>query len=254
MSPVATRGPEPIGLIGIDCATQPARIGLALGRYLDGAVWVEEVCRGNARADYPAILAGWMDDRDRTPTLLALDVPLGWPAGMCSDLRRHRAGSRIARPADELFYRQTDRNTLDRLGIRPFAIGADRIARTARETLGQIETIRRTDRPIPLARDPAVRSTSMIEVYPAATLKAVGIGKVGTRGGSSVHRAAVAEQFGGFGAGLEKAFIDGRMSDHEIDAVVCLLAAQHFLAGHAIAPQPDERALAEREGWIWVHS
>lgn len=37
-----------------------------------------------------------------------------------------------------------------------------------------------------------------------------------------------------------------------LDAVVCLLAATDFLAGHAAPPEDLELAL--REGWIWART
>jgi len=35
-----------------------------------------------------------------------------------------------------------------------------------------------------------------------------------------------------------------------LDASVCVLAAEDFIAGRAIPPQ--DRSTAEREGWIWT--
>jgi hypothetical protein len=35
-----------------------------------------------------------------------------------------------------------------------------------------------------------------------------------------------------------------------VDAAVCVLAAADFLSSHAM--NPEDRTLAEREGWIWT--
>ena len=35
-----------------------------------------------------------------------------------------------------------------------------------------------------------------------------------------------------------------------VDAVVCVLAGEDFIADRAT--NPDDRSLAEREGWIWA--
>jgi hypothetical protein len=41
----------------------------------------------------------------------------------------------------------------------------------------------------------------------------------------------------------------GRSADL-VDAVVCVLAGHDFVAGRAM--NPEDRSLAEREGWIWT--
>jgi len=41
-----------------------------------------------------------------------------------------------------------------------------------------------------------------------------------------------------------------RILKTSFDAVVCVLAGHDFVAGRAM--NPDDRKLAEREGWIWT--
>jgi predicted RNase H-like nuclease len=69
-----------ITLIGIDCATQKKKVGLARGEYSHGQVRIAEVVIGGDLDDITGTLARWAQ---ATPTcLLALDAPLGWPAGL----------------------------------------------------------------------------------------------------------------------------------------------------------------------------
>jgi hypothetical protein len=62
-------------LIGVDCATKDAKIGLALGEYRTGDVDVSkaQVCTRQRCA--AVIITEWLRER-RVPALLAIDVPL----------------------------------------------------------------------------------------------------------------------------------------------------------------------------------
>ena len=225
-------------IIGIDCATQPEKTGLALARWDGGPVVLQEIACGS-RHDRPAgIVAHWLQGVERA--LLALDAPLGWPLALGRELTRHAAGQPVdADPAD-LFRRHTDRVIERLLGKRPLEVGADRIARTAHAALQLLAAVSaETGRPIPLVWGAgAFESLGAIEVYPAATRLARGV----------LNRpGALAGLEGEFAAGL--GFLEAASPDAR-DAVVCTLAGADFLAGRAVAP--DDLALARREGWIWV--
>lgn len=65
-----------VSIIGIDCATENARIGLARGQIKDSIVTLDEAClcsRANPAID---ILVQWLSRRVG-PILLAIDAPLG---------------------------------------------------------------------------------------------------------------------------------------------------------------------------------
>ncbi|MFO7904511.1 MAG: DUF429 domain-containing protein [Pirellulaceae bacterium] len=231
-------------VIGIDCATQPNKVGLALGTFVEGNIEVRDVRRGGA--DMVDAIAGWTDSR---PALLALDAPLGWPAQLGPALSTHEAGRPV--PADPLFERQTDRVVHERIGRKPLDVGADRIARTARAALDLIRSLeQRFDIQIPIAWEPSIEGIQAIEVYPAGTLKAHGFIHSGyKRKHQEAERAAMLEELSGelwFSRGIGQE----AMSDDELDAVACLLAARDFLSGNAIPP--DNAEVARKEGWIWV--
>jgi hypothetical protein len=96
-----------------------------------------------------------------------------------------------------------------------------------------------TGKEIPLAWSPdSDIGIGAIEVYPAATR--VGRG-VDDAEGSLVgldHELLLPE------AGL------GNSSPHARDAIVCALAGADFLRGLSVPP--GDKALAKKEGWIWV--
>jgi predicted RNase H-like nuclease len=166
-------------LIGIDCATQDSKVGLALAAYKDGSVVLERATLCSRKQSAAGLLAGWAENVT-LPVLFAVDAPLGWPAKMGSILNRHRAGQPLEVPANEFFRRTTDRFIYSLLGKTPLDVGADRIARTAHAALALLSDVsRRLNSPISLAWSPEVHGVATIEVYPAATLAARGVRSTG---------------------------------------------------------------------------
>jgi Protein of unknown function (DUF429) len=237
-------------IIGVDCATDERKTGVALGIYERGRMIVRDARACSESEPAAAILTGWLSGHD--VALLALDAPLGWPAPLGDELSRHQAGGLIATEKNLLFRRETDRFIQKHLGKTPLDVGADRIARTAHSALHLLETLRRRLRvTIPLAWNPIhIVSVEAIEVYPAATLRARAIVSSGYKDASQgVPREAV---LSGLRAVMDvEAVVDQMRADADVlDAVACLLAAQDFLEGRALPP-PD-LDIARKEGWIWA--
>lgn len=237
-------------VIGLDCATEDSKVGVALGEYEAGAIRVlaVEVCSRERPA--ASIMTTWL--AGATQALLAIDAPLGWPSQLACSLSGHQAGATISASPNDMFRRETDRFIQRKIGKTPLDVGADRIARTAHAALGILGQLRElTGAAIPLAwgRDP-VRGFAAIEVYPAATLVVHGFRSTGYKKPEQVdERMEILSQLQGV---LELPADTARMKDNAdvLDAVVCLLAAKDFLDGHAM--RPVDRELAVREGWIWV--
>jgi len=226
-------------LIGIDCATQPCKVGLARG-HLDGVRVIADECLcGGPEGDPAEIVAGWIGESETA--LLALDAPLGWASALGSSLVAHQAGVAFYVPPHLLFRRLTDNDIAARLGKRPLEVGANLISRTsvaAVDLLGKIRSM--TGESVPLAWGwPAATRVSAIEVYPAATRIAHG-----------------APACSGRAEGLPSLRCDldlDRLSDDARDALVCLVAAADFVLGRAIAPISVEQQILQ-EGWIWAAS
>ncbi|MGH9364342.1 MAG: DUF429 domain-containing protein [Thermoanaerobaculia bacterium] len=172
-------------VIGIDCATQPNKTGMALASWSGAEPRLEEATRGSTGgAPCPEMLADWIGHAE--DVLLALDAPLGWPKSLGLAVSKHSAGALLPGSPDTLFSRATDRWIKKRLGKRPFEVGANLIARTAHAALELLDGLReRTGHSIPLVWDPSdFRGVGAIEVYPAATRIALGAPKAAgfTRG------------------------------------------------------------------------
>ena len=237
-------------VIGIDCATQDVNTGVALADYNDGAVVLREVAVGSRRQTAAAIISEWLCGHEG-PRLLALDAPLGWPVPLASALADHRAGIRIEAAPNALFQRATDHFVHREFGKRPLDVGADRIARTAHAALRLLgELSDRLGASIPLLWRLPFNGVGAIEVYPAATLIAHRFRSEGYKKPEQAD--ARQEILSSISQRIEIACDDRllKADADALDATVCVLAAADFLNGLAVPP--SDRALAEREGWIWV--
>ena len=228
-----------VALIGIDCATQPNKMGLALGELDGDRLWIK-ACRTGNRNEAPAsIVCSWLKPGETA--VLALDAPLGWPLAIGRALASHQAGAAMGATAHSLFRRQCDDDIYERFGKRPLEVGANFISRTAVAALDLLADIRSiTGESIPLAWTPADRELiTAIEVYPAATRLAHGSpGKGGSIDGLEPL--------------LDLSGLDGVLpaSADAIDALVCVLAAADFIRGRA--RPPEDLDTARQEGWIWT--
>ena len=241
--------PATATLVGIDCATDARKVGIALATWAPDGCALQDATRLRTWDAITDKVASWCTPQ----TLIALDAPLGWPAPLGSELGGHTAGAPIDQTANALFRRTTDVFVTDRIGKRPLDVGADRIARTAHSALAFLGRLRvQTGLTLPLAWQPGeVTMASAIEVYPAATLHTrgwVSTGYKGDKGEAARGELVTALKSAmAFSAEHGKAM---RQSDHVLDAALCCLAASDFLRGDVLPPV--DHALAEREGWIWV--
>jgi len=240
-----------VQVVGIDCATEDAKVGIACGRAVDTGLRVERALLCSRDESAAETVTSWVRATD-VPTLLAVDAPLGWPLALAQALGAHRAGDAIATDANKMFRRETDRFVKTRLGKTPLDVGADRIARTAHAALRLLGDLRsRLAADVPLAWTPnLVATVSAIEVYPAATLVGHGF-----RAGGYKQRERLAERREIIACLQAIASLPDDLSSMErsadaLDAVVCLLAAHDFLRGEAMPP--ENHVLATGEGWIWA--
>ena len=241
-----------IHIIGVDCATENSKVGMARGSLDRGVARIDEVVvcdKDRSAADY---IASWISSTD--PVLLALDAPLGWPQPLGVSLASHRAGDELFVAPNDIFRRATDRFTQRTLGKTPLDVGADRIARTAHAALRVLgELRRRLGQPIPLAWSPELTAgISAIEVYPAATLGVWGIRASRYKNPDQVdeRREIIAALRPHFVLPADVTVLE--QNADALDSVVCLLCAKDFLLGQA--SPPDDLSLAAVEGWIWTRA
>jgi hypothetical protein len=240
-------------IFGIDVATVPSKVGLALAD-LDSqnkaTLLNVQLC---GKGPTPAqTVADWIRGQEGR-VLLAMDAPLGWPKAMGNELSQHSAGKLLSVSPNDLFRRETDRYIQEKIKKTPLDVGADRIARTAHAALKLLADLRKQlGKTIPLAWLPDFTEVAAIEVYPAATLKVLGIRSSGYKlknqeGERSEILKALSSwvEVGQNGPEVVK-------NPDLLDAVVCVVAGLDFISGRAMPPL--DRELAEREGWIWVRS
>ena len=241
---------EEVRIIGIDCSTNAASVAVSVGHVDDEKVVVDDpvVCRSASREPLDVVL-NQIDLRMRT--LLAIDAPLGWPSDLGKALCRHAAGELIDVDSNLLFRRVTDRVVKEKIKKQSLDVGADRIARTAHWALNILGDLRtRLSTSIPLAWKSDWSGVAAIEVYPAATLKSMGI-KVGPykKKEDLAARQELIRQLSE-AVSLPQNTNTLRANADAIDAVVCVLAGVDFLRG--VCVEPSDGDIAKKEGWIWV--
>jgi len=240
-------------IVGVDCALQEERMGLARA-LLDeqGVLHLERVTLGTAGESASANICQWIEGAEHF--VIALDAPLGWPLPLSVTLAQHSAGQRLEVSADELFRRETDRAVHKRTGKAPPDIGAGSVALIAHAALELLDAVRkRAARPVPLAFAQAQQS-GVIEVFPAATLIARGANGSGYKPATPRGRSARRELLDRLSAELDVTVAREVMIEDAnlFDAVVCVLAGADFARGLCEPPADLERA--RQEGFIWVRS
>jgi predicted RNase H-like nuclease len=241
-------------IVGVDCATQEAQMGLARALlHESGELELERVTLGTAGESAAASISQWIGKHERY--VLALDVPLGWPKPLGSALSRHEAGEPIKASADALFRRATDKLVHKHLKKLPPDVGADRIARTTRAALDLLRDVRaHAARPVPLAWQQG-EDSGAIEVFPAATLLARGVTTAGYKTNTPKARHAREEVLSRLARELQiKASTRDVLIDDPnlFDAMLCAVAAADFARAQCIPPEAPE--LAKKEGHIWFRS
>jgi hypothetical protein len=240
-----------VRIIGLDAAADLGNFGWAACRYEAGVLFLDESGVLGGDAGVAAMARRLADEAART--LIAIDAPLGWPAPMVRVLGQHRAGGPVAVGPNDMFRRETDKWVKRVIGKQALDIGADKIARAAWQALNVLNQLRaQSGQPIPLAwqADFAPR-VAAIEVYPAATLLASGLQPTSYKKpeeGRAARRAFCLDLANRAPWLLD--LIDAQVDI--FDAGLCAIAGADFLDGLACAP--EDQALAEREGWIWVRA
>lgn len=245
-----------ITIIGIDCATQSNKVGLARGSMSNGLLTIDNAMKVGKNESIADLVSSWIKGKSSAKTLIAIDSPLGWPIRLGEELICHTAGSLLSTGAHQMFRRRTDFFIKEKINKQSLDVGADRIARTAHAALALIDEIKeQVGISIPLAWNSELADPiSVIEVYPAVTLKSCQLlPATSYKKESSKEREQI---FDGLSQLMNLSNVDKRSiidDDDILDAVVCVLAGYHFINDESAGPATEEdRALAEKEGWIWA--
>ncbi len=241
-----------VRIAGIDCAVQPTKVGVALALFEGHRCRILEARRCGANDKPAAAVNAW--HTEAAISLIAIDAPLGWPVALSTALPMHAAAAPIPTEPNQLFRRETDRDIYRRLGKQPLDVGASFIARTAKAALTLLEDLRLlTGESIPLAWDMSIpMATSVIEVYPAATIRSSALPIVDYKKASQIDgRRRIIEAFPDW-FDISAAVDSALESADVLDAILCVLAAVEFSQARAVPPTDQE--VARKEGWIWAGS
>lgn len=241
-------------MLGIDLAAQPASTG---------AVVLRRDAKASARWSVEAFSPA--DDElllelGAGADAIGIDCPLGWPDAFVDAVGAHHRREPWPADADRrpLTHRLTDHELRARGQGNPMSVSADLLGHVAmRGAWLQREWCSRRS----AASVPRDGSAWLVEVYPAASLRAWGLPSRGykvRRGADEVPAAARRQILDGLiaaaGGRLDVSSIEERCltSDHVLDALVAAVSVLVVRAGGTTRPTETQRAVAEREGWIHV--
>lgn len=241
-----------IKVIGIDCATDPKKVGISFGKYYKGKMELIQTMIATGSQSMHRFICDYIGSED--DVLLAIDAPLGWPIDLGASLVNHNAGDALNVDANDLFRRETDRFVKRVIGKQPLDVGADRIARTAHAALRMLRELRTiTGRDINMAWKPSkLKGIEAIEVYPAATLDCYRIISTGYK---DKNKQQVREQILEALKNHIKVPKDTELLLNNADALnsaICLLSAKDFIEGNTY--YPEQLGIAQKEGWIWIRN
>lgn len=235
-------------IIGVDFATADCKKGMVLATREHGYLRLDRTW--DRRGCFLKTLKKWVAET-KEATLIAVDAPLGWPAPLSEALKSHEAGQAIKTSANCMFGRNTDAIVHQITKKKPLEVGANLLARTAHAALASLGKLgEELGTSVSLAWTPSTRGPAAIEVYPAATLKACGIKDIGYKKNSD-KRSVIIKALKRQGMTIPDCRATELQDNPDtLDAAICVLAAEDFIAGRA--PGPEDHDLARREGWIWV--
>ncbi len=93
-------------IIGIDCATDPKKRGVAVAKYDKDNCVVRSVDTGLSDEQIANSVKNCLEQNDRA--LVALDAPLGWPELLGKSLADHHAGRPLRELPNTLFRHVTN--------------------------------------------------------------------------------------------------------------------------------------------------
>jgi len=235
--------------VGVDLAAEPERTAVARIEWSSGRARICDVICG---ADDGMILAAIAEAQKA-----GIDCPLGWPDDFVAFVAGHQAGH-VTVPGDltgrewrrQLTMRLTDRVVHADTGLTPLSVAADRIGHVALRCAGLLAQLARRGQAVDRCG-----SGTVVEVYPAASLKRWGLPYRGyKRPGDTQRLGYLVDQL------LAAApWLDGRGSEslcrrsHDAtDAVVAALTARAASQNLTSPPTARQEPAARTEGWIAV--
>lgn len=236
--------------VGVDLAAEAERTAVAWIEWSSGGARIREVVCG---ADDGVILAAIAEAQKA-----GIDCPLGWPDEFVAFVAAHQAGH-VTVPVGvagrewrrRLTLRLTDRVVQAETGLTPLSVAADRIGHVALRCAWLLAQL--------AGRGQAVDrsgSGTVVEVYPAASLKTWGFDRHRgyKRPGDAEALGHLVDQLGDAAAWLDFGGTESvcRRSHDATDAVVAALTARAASRNLVSVPRAGQEPTARTEGWIAV--
>jgi predicted nuclease with RNAse H fold len=235
-----------VKVVGIDLAAQPEKTGVVVLTTQDGARPLVRPWQGAATDD--ALIDAAVDS-----DVVAVDAPLGWPVEFVAAIAAHERLEPWLGKVDRtnLCFRRTDEVVRARTGRWPLSVSADKLGIVAMRCalLQEGMAVRAWDG----RRQPRDGSGQLIEAYPAAALKLLGLPASGYKGPKPESRELRRRILRGLAvmSDLEQVFETSVASDNHLDAVVSALVGWMAATGRTDRPvSAVDQRLALIEGWI----
>lgn len=259
--------------LGVDLAAQDKKTAFCAIEWNSGRAFVEAPMVGHPGEDLIDAMEG--------ANWIGIDAPFGWPDAMVDAVHRYATEARwpLDAASERLRYRATDRFVLEvtlkerGVSVRPLSVSSDRIAVCAWRCAELLrEFSERTGRSLDRVAVPETDGTSspisassiergVIEVYPAGALALWGFPHKGYKRTASnpvpaafQQRVAILtaiEEASGAWLSLTDEVRDACLqNDDAFDSFLCALIARAAATDRTLAPPGNQRAAAEREGWI----
>lgn len=239
-------------ILGIDLAAQPRNTGTVVLEPAGPDRWCADVPPDVPTDEHLVDLGGDVD-------LVGVDAPLGWPISFVQAVRAHEDREPWPGTKDRrsLTHRHTDDVVRDHGRGQPMSASADLLGHVAmRCALLQRDWAGRWG-----AAAPRDGSGRLVEVYPAAALRAWNLPERGYKGNSAEAgraRGTIVETIATeCGDWLDIAAVRSECinSDHTLDALISALVAVAACIGRTFPPESiEDHHCAVLEGWIHVPS
>jgi predicted nuclease with RNAse H fold len=235
--------------VGVDLAAEPERTAVARIEWSSGRARICDVVCG---ADDGMIVAAIAEAQKA-----GVDCPLGWPDDFVAFVAAHQAGH-VTVPGDvtgrewrrRLTLRLTDRVVRAETGLTPLSVSADRIGHVALRCAGLLAQLARQGQAVDRSG-----SGTVVEVYPAASLKRWGLPYRGYKRPGDTHALGhLVDQLLAAAPWLEGGGTESlcRRSHDATDAVVAALTARAASQSLTSPPTARQEPAARTEGWIAV--
>jgi len=239
-----------VRVLGIDLAAQPRNTGIVVLEPTSSRRWRADVPPDAPTDEHLVELGARVD-------LVGVDAPLGWPIDFVQAVRAHEAREPWPGTKDRrtLTHRRTDDTVRDHGRGNPMSASADLLGHVAmRCALLQRDWARRWGSAA--NRDGSGR---LVEVYPAASLRAWGLPDRGYKSATAEAgrtRTRIVDHIGQVcGRWLEVGPVRSECinSDHTLDALIAAITAAAARWGATYPPESvEDHHCAVLEGWIHV--